>query len=394
MGVRKDFMIQKEGTFVENGFIANKLVGSGLITSARDLQKWLSEIWGPADETISGTSSLKEIAAKINGRNGVYIILDDGSNKVKDHATLWLGECGDVIGGNHMSEKGGTIYFWELKGASHMNIKIEADTFYYSLDKAAIVAANKIYENMKTNGTYEYGVTIFKAKAKNVERYYMTGVRKGTRWDIQHDGNAYLDYEIDRLRKSIDGNDKNLMELEPEYVAHMHSHPIGPGIKHVFSTGDFCEAYVCDYKLEYRCNGCDRREICDYTARRSNAKCEDCNEFIADAGTCLKIHKLECKYCDKKGKCGKSTIVTYLVADLTNATNYPKSYKQALIRFEPPSREDIFEELHTWTRRRKEPSRGVFSYFNDNRIKAVEATPFIDKDINSIIEWEEIDYPY
>jgi hypothetical protein len=142
MSVRKDFMIQKEGTFVKDGFIAKNLVGNGLITSARNLQKWLSGIWGPADKTISGNNTLDKVAAKINGRNGVYIILDEGNNEFKNHATLWLGEHGDVIGGNNLTGKGGTIYFWELKGV----ISKKACTYSYVKD-----VAEYIVEEMLTN---------------------------------------------------------------------------------------------------------------------------------------------------------------------------------------------------------------------------------------------------
>jgi hypothetical protein len=97
-----------------------KHAGKGFIASARRLKEFLEDpkIWGPADETIPGTSSRAEVEGRMRGRNGVYIMLGEGSEGVKDHATLWLGGKKDVVGGGDKSQigKGGTIYFWELKG--------------------------------------------------------------------------------------------------------------------------------------------------------------------------------------------------------------------------------------------------------------------------------------
>jgi len=102
--VRKDFLIQ-DGEFKGKGFIA----------SAKGLKEWLSEpdVWGNADLVIEGKTTLEKVAKKINGRNCVYIILG-GENGKKDHATLWIGDNNDAIGGKNYIENGGTVYFWEL----------------------------------------------------------------------------------------------------------------------------------------------------------------------------------------------------------------------------------------------------------------------------------------
>ncbi|MGH1517853.1 T6SS effector amidase Tae4 family protein [Chryseobacterium sp. JK1] len=109
MIVRKDFQIQK-GDFKDKGFIA----------SAGSLKKWLEKesVWGTADITVTGPSDIKTVANKINEsriKNGVYIILGGFVDGITGHATLWIGNNRDVIGGHNYVSYGGTVYFWELK---------------------------------------------------------------------------------------------------------------------------------------------------------------------------------------------------------------------------------------------------------------------------------------
>jgi hypothetical protein len=109
MSVRQDFQIQK-GSFKGKGFIA----------SAGSLKKWLEKksVWGGADVTVSGPSDINSVADKINEKkikNGVYIILGGFGGGISGHATLWIGNNRNVIGGHNYVDYGGTVYFWELK---------------------------------------------------------------------------------------------------------------------------------------------------------------------------------------------------------------------------------------------------------------------------------------
>jgi hypothetical protein len=105
--LRRDFLT-KASDLAERGFIA----------SVREVHAWLStptpDGWGNADIIIPGGSTLAEVAQRIGARNGVYIVLND--NHEDDVATLWEHTRGDVIEGKNNIDKGGTIYFWELKG--------------------------------------------------------------------------------------------------------------------------------------------------------------------------------------------------------------------------------------------------------------------------------------
>ena len=69
---------------------------------------------GDADITISGGSTLAKVNQEIGKKNGVYIILN--GNQKDDVAALWQYAKGDVIEGRNNIDKGGTVYFWELKG--------------------------------------------------------------------------------------------------------------------------------------------------------------------------------------------------------------------------------------------------------------------------------------
>jgi hypothetical protein len=128
MKLKKDFTVQEKGKLGKDGF-----EGEGFIASARGLKEWLSkeEIWGLVDEIIYGRSTLEEVAEKINGRDGVYIILD-GATK-KDHATLWIGALNNVIGGDNYIDNGGTVYFWELKRFSEEKVELEPFSLYLAV---------------------------------------------------------------------------------------------------------------------------------------------------------------------------------------------------------------------------------------------------------------------
>lgn len=92
----------------------------GFQTSAGGLQAWLikKDVWGAPDVTITGPSNITAVASKINeGRikNGIYIILGGFGDGISGHATLWIGNNRNVIGGHNYVDYGGTVYFWELK---------------------------------------------------------------------------------------------------------------------------------------------------------------------------------------------------------------------------------------------------------------------------------------
>lgn len=96
----------------------------GFITSALGLKDWLSlpSIWGEADTIICNPKTIDEVANQINrGRikNGIYIIIGGFTLPTTGHATLWIGNKQNVIGGHHyILENSGheqKVYFWELK---------------------------------------------------------------------------------------------------------------------------------------------------------------------------------------------------------------------------------------------------------------------------------------
>jgi len=280
-----------------------------------------------------------------------------------------------------------------------------------------MVAANKIYDNMKINDTYEYGVTIF--KAEGAEKYYLTSVRRGTRWNIKSDGNAGINYrkdkEINTLKNvlkhyddvdnneasiipdtnPVDESDVDSLRFETPYVAHVHSHPMNSRRNtQVFSIGDYCEAYACKYSYsEYTCDNCEyNSKECTYTTMRNGKKCELC-DLLHDA-KCLRTHRHACNRCDDQGNCGQSTFVTYLVADLTTSSNGGKSSKNdtevMLMKFMPPTRNEIYKDLHKWmcTGDTPELKKKLFMSY-------VKVTPIIKKlNNNSVITWKETAYPY
>ena len=106
MDVRYDFLITH-----------GKFEGKGFIASAIGLKNWLSEenIWGMADEIIEGPTNIKNVRSILNKRNGVYIIIGGFGSSITGHASLWIGDEQDVIGGHNYVDYGGTIYFWELR---------------------------------------------------------------------------------------------------------------------------------------------------------------------------------------------------------------------------------------------------------------------------------------
>lgn len=97
----------------------HKHKGKGFTASAINLKNWLSrnDVFGKADEEITGPTDISKIAKKINNRNGIYIIIPKKGYFVtaSGHATLWVGANNDVIGGHNYGDGAGTIYFWELK---------------------------------------------------------------------------------------------------------------------------------------------------------------------------------------------------------------------------------------------------------------------------------------
>jgi len=101
MELKRDFIVQTKEYY-----------GKGFITSVKGLQEWLTDVWGIADKIIDDKSSLEDVAKIINGRSGVYIILNGSAQK--NHATLWVGANNNVIGGNHYIGAGCIVYFWEL----------------------------------------------------------------------------------------------------------------------------------------------------------------------------------------------------------------------------------------------------------------------------------------
>lgn len=118
---RVSIALNKAGMSVAKNFtvLTGELKGKGLVTSAISLKKWLSEdtVWGKADEIIKGPTNLTDVAAKINCRNGVYILIPKAGYwaTATGHATLWIGADGDVVGGHDYADGAGEIYFWELK---------------------------------------------------------------------------------------------------------------------------------------------------------------------------------------------------------------------------------------------------------------------------------------
>jgi len=119
MDVKKDFLVQDGSEFKKKLIQKNSENGNkriGFIASAKNLQEWLSSVWGKADVEIKGKTTIEDVQAAINGRNGVYIILGGFDSGASGATTLWLGSSNDALGGLNYVYKGGTVYFWELKG--------------------------------------------------------------------------------------------------------------------------------------------------------------------------------------------------------------------------------------------------------------------------------------
>jgi len=119
MDLKKDFLVQDGSEFKKklarkNGDNEKKRIG--FIASAKNLQEWLSSVWGKADVEIKGKTTIEAVQSAINGRNGVYIILGGFDSGASGATTLWLGSSNDALGGLNYVYKGGTVYFWELKG--------------------------------------------------------------------------------------------------------------------------------------------------------------------------------------------------------------------------------------------------------------------------------------
>jgi len=134
--------MELEGRYqIQKGDLKDKY----FIVSAEKLQKYLYKSWGRAEVKIEkkdiegivnkdygARKNFNAIREKINcdckSRNGIYIILGGFGGDITGHATLWIGnhnkvQYNDTIrdfdghftdyGGN--IDKGGVIYFWELK---------------------------------------------------------------------------------------------------------------------------------------------------------------------------------------------------------------------------------------------------------------------------------------
>jgi len=119
MDVKQDFLVQDGSEFKKKLIQKNSENGNkriGFIASAKNLQEWLSSVWGKADVEIKGKTTIEDVQAAINGRNGIYIILGGFDSGASGATTLWLGSSNDALGGLNYVYKGGTVYFWELKG--------------------------------------------------------------------------------------------------------------------------------------------------------------------------------------------------------------------------------------------------------------------------------------
>ncbi len=103
INVRKSFLVQ-----------VGKYKGKGFIARANGLKEWLIKIWGTANVYVKGPTTLSDVKSKIGSKNGVYIIVGAIGSST-GHATLWLGAQGDAIGNKNYIDRGGDVYFWELK---------------------------------------------------------------------------------------------------------------------------------------------------------------------------------------------------------------------------------------------------------------------------------------
>ncbi len=94
----------------------HKFKGKGFVASAKDLHAWLSKptVFGSADITIPGPTTLAELQRQIGAKNGIYIMLGGFGGGVSGHATLWIGSKKDVVGGHHYANYPGVVHFWEL----------------------------------------------------------------------------------------------------------------------------------------------------------------------------------------------------------------------------------------------------------------------------------------
>ncbi len=95
---------------------AHKFKGKGFIASAKDLHAWLSKpaVFGPSDIAIPGPTTLADLQSKLGTKNGIYIMLGGFVQGVSGHATLWVGQQQNVVGGHHYADSPGVVHFWEL----------------------------------------------------------------------------------------------------------------------------------------------------------------------------------------------------------------------------------------------------------------------------------------
>jgi hypothetical protein len=141
MDVRKDFLVQDGSEFrkrLVHKDKDNEKKRIGFIASAKILHEWLSSVWGGADVEIKGRTTIEKVQAAIGGRNGVYIILGGFDSGASGAATLWVGGINDALGGLNYVHKGGTVYFWELKGEDILEDEScwrygESETFIHAL---------------------------------------------------------------------------------------------------------------------------------------------------------------------------------------------------------------------------------------------------------------------
>jgi hypothetical protein len=143
--------------------------------------------------------------------------------------------------------------------AKLFGVDIKAHMPYYSIDEAAMVAANMIFKEVLKNSKREYGIAIYSHK-KRGGVFYLTDMRIGSLGDVYPDHNQNVMIPITWLPSWL----ATLLRNDDwEFEAHVHSHPIvylsNPFQSMFFNKKELYEQVfsLADYALyyEYQCTG-------------------------------------------------------------------------------------------------------------------------------------------
>jgi len=126
-------------------------------------------------------------------------------------------------------------------------IKVDISRSYFSMDVAAMNAANMVLTRVRENNRIEYGIGIYHDTTRDC--FFLTNVREGEEKEEGEDTSVEIDHELNILWHFLQFHLLTIPNLE--FCAHVHSHPTyASGIySQVFSLGDYASYY------ERQCTG-------------------------------------------------------------------------------------------------------------------------------------------